>query len=93
MPCPQDDLRHSTQSIRGLGATSLRMLIPALGIRDRELHTATGDCIDARAVHMAWFLSGQVATGEQEAARGTDDEGDSESDFEDEYHGAPLRLR
>ena len=62
------------------------MLIPALGVRDRELHTATEDCLDARAVHMAWFLSGQVATGEQEAARGTDDEGDPESDFEEEYH-------
>ena len=62
------------------------MLIPALGVRDRELHTATEDCLDARKVHRAWFLSGQVATGEQEAARGTDDEGDPESDFEEEYH-------
>ena len=62
------------------------MLIPALGVRNRELHTATEDCLDARKVHRAWFLSGQVATGEQEAARGTDDEGDPESDFEEEYH-------
>ena len=62
------------------------MLIPALGVRERELHTATEDCLGARAVHRAWFLSGQVATGEQEAARGTDDEGDPESDFEEEYH-------
>ena len=62
------------------------MLIPALGVRERELHTATEDCLDARKVHRAWFLSGQVATGEQEAARGTDDEGDSESDLEEVYH-------